>query len=287
MIAKFRFSSLFFYAFILACCIPSRTADKNSQLNAIPESIVSGTRSCMPGQVDVTLENGRQLTLTVDYQDVIGSGKSGDVFSVKNSGDDSSFSTNYVIKIINDQKPSTIDAYGDALEEQELYRLFPDHVVETYFVDYGHYKTSELDVKASILVKKRIHGGTLDEVLKPFPEGRLSLGFESKTMDNLKLFKSQLARKMALVANQKDKFMADMHSANVMWDDSGWKVVDGYLITGREDYTKYLVSSKESHLAKKLASYAKGEIPADFFQGVLDWELTNHYKKKFPWIINY
>lgn len=287
MIAKFRLNSLFFLTLILACCIPSPTADDNSQLNAIPEALVNGTRTCMPRQVDVTLSNDRQVTLMVDYQDMIGSGKSGDVFSVKTSGDESINANNYVVKIINDQKPSTIDAYDDAVQEYELFRLFPDHVVETYFVDYGHYYTGELYVKASILVKKRIHGGTLDEVLKGFPEGRASLGFVSGKMDKLKQFKKQLANRMAAVANEKGQFMADMHAENVMWNSSKWQVVDGYLITGRSDYTKYLVNSKEAHLAEKLASYPLGEIPSEFFEAVLNLELTQPYIRKFPWLINY
>lgn len=260
-------------------CIPIHD-HQSSKGYALPSRFPE-LRTCISTSLKFTGPEGSEINLDINFSDPQGSGQSGDIFSVKTT--DGQISDDYVVKIIKSDKPSVISTYQDALDEHLLSQEFEGFFVETHFVDFFSIRSQDKLLESSVLVKKRIVGNTLADVMKNFARRKpFSSSEVGKVLENLEDFKTKLAKKMAKLAKERSVFMVDLHWKNVMFDGRDWHVVDGYRLTQKSQLVEYLETSQLASHAKEVSDAKNLDLRPEFFESYIEEELIKPTKLYYP-----
>jgi hypothetical protein len=230
-----------------------------------PTGNTSSTFSCTPAKVTI---EGEPYT----FHSHLASGSFGLVFNLANSK--LQISKDYVAKIIPSlSKKSAKIAGASELELSRLLNLNQNTKLAAQTTQYGihTYKNPSTNalIYTPIVIKKRINGPTLKSVMRSKkPTSQLMY-------DSFLDFRAALIEKLAQLAKD-DRFIADLHEENILFDGQKWIVIDGYVFLNKRDFRNYVTSSYEKTL-KNNKSY---QDLIRFLSDDLSWYTSNDQTKK-------
>ena len=197
-----------------------------------PAGNTSSTYSCTPTRVII---EGEPYT----FHSHFASGSFGLIFNLANSN--MKISKDYVAKIIPSlSKKSAKVASASELELSRLLNLNQTKKLAAEAMEKGihTYKTPSTDalIYTPIVIKQRINGPTLKSVLRSNKAASQSM------YDSFLEFRSALVEKLTKLAKD-ERFIADLHDENILFDGQKWLVIDGYVYLNKLEFKNYVINS--------------------------------------------
>ena len=167
-------------------------------------------------------------------------------------------------------------------EELLLSRAFPDHFVATGVAKYFSFKNNfGAIVYAGILVKEKIHGVTLVELIET--SASKYLGSKNDVLNayrSLEKFKQSLSRQM-LKQSSKHIFIGDLNPNNLMYDGKNWAIVDATHFDSKYSVLSYLdqpgLDGNEVNFLIARLETSKMPLDEDVFNTWIDVQLGGPY----------
>jgi len=212
------------------------------------------------------------------FADLIGQGAYGKVYAL--ADEDGVVSDELVAKVFYRIDQESVVKH--LKEEVLLSRAFPDHFVATGVAKYFSFKNNfGSTVYAGILVKERIHGVNLVELIETSASKFLGSKKDIlKAYESLEEFKQELSEQM-LKQSSKKIFMGDLNPNNLMYDGENWAIVDATHFDSKSSILSYLdqpgLDGHDVNFLIARLETSKMPLDADVFNTWIDVQLGGPY----------
>jgi serine/threonine protein kinase len=228
--------SYYFIALVLVAC-SGATGDAN-RLHG-PQN---PQQTCLPLPSEIEI-NG------VPYKigNPIGSGSYGVVYGLETF--EGNMSKDYVVKLI--KTTSQQEAKNEALTEVQLAQLLNQSseklATDTTLDRIIRFLYRGRNFHTPLLIKDRVIGHTAYDLMRsPLLVRDMGTTYK-KAYESFVKFEEALITNLAKLSDE-DKFIVDLHRKNIMFDGEKWFVVDGFVLSKKQDLVDYLKGSYDQIL---------------------------------------
>lgn len=175
----------------------------------------------------------------------LGSGSYGVVYGIETI--EGNISNDYVVKLI--KATSQQEARDEGMMEVQLAQLLNRSseklATNTTLNKIIRFLFRGRNFHAPILIKDRVIGHTAYDLMRsPLLVRDMGTTYQ-KAYESFLKFEEALIKTLAELSDE-DKFIADLHRKNIMFDGEKWHIVDGFVLSNKKAMVDYLQDSYET-----------------------------------------